>query len=80
MSYATIDARPLEDNEVTGWHSLFHWHCGRPMLRVISYWGPSKNTLGYYVKRPRRGCESWICEFCGHRKLPPKGGSGIGEG
>lgn len=46
--------------EAPGSLSLFHWHCGQRMRRVITF---EKSNQGVR----RIGCNSWICRVCKKR-------------
>jgi hypothetical protein len=48
-----------EYKQFVGWPSLLHWHCGRPMRRIVEHeCGDGKIT--------NRVCIGWSCQ-CGHR-------------
>lgn len=50
--------------EVLGFKSLFHWHCGRRMIRVINYQTFHEDAIVI----TRTGCHGWICPVCERRK------------
>ncbi len=52
--------------EVLGSITLFHWHCGKPMRRVLEY---SKTSDGVRKIGPSvLGVSSWICQICQKRE------------
>lgn len=53
-----------EDKEVLGFPTLFHWHCGRPMRRVVTYQRTDEGVSCV-------GCNSWVCLVCEKRRWRP---------
>ncbi len=47
-----------ENRETLGVRSLFHWHCGSMMNRVVEF---QRDDTGAIISRK---CNSWICPVC----------------